>query len=113
MLITPAASFDSTPVPFPVVVKTMQFDDVLALGDDLADVDLLVVPLIGAGFDAFELLHQLGATVFMGRVRVVSERLPDRPMVLRELRAVADPLGLTVDLIDCARPHLVEAYHMT
>jgi hypothetical protein len=113
MLITPAASFDRTVTPFPVTVKTMQFGDVLALGDDLADVDLLVIPLIGEGFDAFDLLHQLGATVFMGRVRVVSERLPDRAMVLGELRAVADPLGLTVDLIDCAQPHLVEAHHMT
>jgi hypothetical protein len=100
MLITPAETFRSTLVPFPVMVKTMQLADVLDLGDDLAEVDLLVVPLIGAGFDAFDVIHHLGGTVFMGRVRVVSPRLPDRAMVLRELRAMADPLGLTVDLCD-------------
>ena len=101
MLITPAATFTASTVPFPVRAETMLFEDMLALGEDLAEVDLLVVPLVGVGFDAFDLIEQLGMTVFMGRIRVVSDRLADRAMVLRELRDLADPLGLTVDLSDC------------
>lgn len=101
MLIIPSATFDNTTVPFPGSVETMLFEDLIAMGDDLAEVDLLVVPLIGDGFDAFEVIEYLGSTVFMGRVRVVSDRLADRAMVLRELRDLADPLGLTVDLSDC------------
>ncbi|NJS40409.1 MAG: hypothetical protein HC783_16985 [Rhodobacteraceae bacterium] len=101
MLISPAATFDRTLVPFPASVETLLFEDLLALGDELAEVDLLVVPLIGVGFDAFDLIERLGMTVFMGRIRVVSDRLADRAMVLRELRDLADPLGLAVDLSDC------------
>lgn len=101
MLITPTATFHPSILPFNAQVETMLFEDVLALGEDLAEVDLLVVPLVGVGFDAFDLIERLGMTVFMGRIRVVSDRLADRAMVLRELRDLADPLGLTVDLSDC------------
>lgn len=101
MLITPTATFHPSILPINALVETMLFEDVLALGEDLAEVDLLVVPLVGVGFDAFDLIEQLGMTVFMGRIRVVSDQLADRAMVLRELRDLADPLGLTVDLSDC------------
>ena len=100
MLITPSATFDNSTVPFPGSVEIMRFEDVLALGNDLAEVDLLVVPLFGAGFDACDLITCLGKTAFRGRVRVVSDRLADRAMVLRELQELADPLGLTIELSD-------------
>jgi hypothetical protein len=100
MLITPPTNFCKTLIPFPVTTQTMSLDAVLALGDGLAEVDLLVVPLIGQGFDALDVIQKLGLTVFMGRVRFVSRPLADREMVLRELCAAAEPLGLTVDLCD-------------
>lgn len=100
MLITSPTTFETPAVSFPVLVETMRSEDLFALGDGLAEVDLLVIPLTGVGFDAVELIERLGTTVFMGRIRVVSDRLPDRNLVLGELRDVAEPLGLTVELRD-------------
>ena len=65
---------------------------------DLADIDLFITPLIGAGFDAFDLIHHLGRAGFNGRLRVIAKRLADRALVLQELRSVADPLGIAVEL---------------
>jgi hypothetical protein len=100
MLISPSASFVSA-TPCPVKVETKSVRDMLALGEELAEIDLLVVPLIGNGFDALDLIEALGATVFMGHIRVVASPLANRDAVLAELRCHAEPLGLRVDLIEC------------
>jgi len=87
--LTPFSPFRSDIVPF---------DDLPTLSADLADIDLFITPLIGAGFDAFDLLHHLGKAGFRGRLRVMSKRLQDRAVVLNDLRSVGDPLGIVVEL---------------
>lgn len=65
---------------------------------DLANVELVIAPLIGAGFDAIELIVRLGNAGFRGRLHVRSEELPDSQLVIGELRAAAKPFGFSVDL---------------
>jgi len=67
---------------------------------DLSAVDLVIAPLIGRDLDAVELIGRLGRSRFRGRLRVIAPRLADRRMVLGELRALAEPLGIGVDLSD-------------
>lgn len=98
MLLKPIAPVE-TPAPHtrfqPEIVP---FADLSSLAADLAEVDLFITPLIGTGFDAFDLLHHLGRVKFHGRLRVLTKRLPDRAVVLQDLRSVGDPLGIKVEL---------------
>jgi len=65
---------------------------------DLSAVDLVIAPLIGQHLDAVELIGRLGRSRFRGRLRVIAPRLADRRMVLGELCALAEPLGIGVEL---------------
>ncbi len=101
MLITPAVIFGPGISKFPISMKILLCDDSLCPDDDLRGVDLLVVPLFGVKFDACEMIAALGPTGFKGHIRVVAGCLPDREMVLAELRVLADRLGLDIELSDC------------
>ena len=69
---------------------------------DLANLDLVIAPLIGTGFDAIEMILLLGKAGFRGRLLVRSGLLPDIDLVVGELREAAEPFGFLVDL---AEPH--------
>lgn len=98
LVIPPSAAFDNAAPFSPFVAKSVRFADLPAQAPDLADIDLVIAPLIGAGFDAVELIQDLGGARFRGRLRVMSKPLPDRAMVLRELRVVANSTGIVFDL---------------
>ena len=69
---------------------------------DLANLDLVIAPLIGTGFDAIEMIQLLGKAGFRGRLLVRSGPLPDIDLVVGELREAAEPFGFSVNL---AEPH--------
>lgn len=98
MLFTPIAAYDAIPSPSPYVTEDVAFADLSRMARDLTDVDVVITPLIGTNFDAFELIEKLGASKFRGRLQVISRNVGVRHMVLAELRAHAEPFGIVVDL---------------
>lgn len=62
--------------------------------------DLVVAPLFCAEFDALELIEVLGRAGYRGTLRIVGPKLPNRPVVLRELRTHAVRQGISLDLVE-------------
>lgn len=88
------------PPPGVEALRFVRLDQVAAaLRTDPAP-DLVLSPLVGAGFDALDLARLLRSLGFAGRYRVVVDALPDPAAVLAELRAEAP--GLDVDLVSRA-----------
>lgn len=58
--------------------------------------DAVAFLLIGPEADAAQVLETLGRLGFEGEAIVFAPRLPNRPMVLRELRGMAKGMTLTV-----------------
>ncbi|WP_431299934.1 hypothetical protein [Tabrizicola sp. BL-A-41-H6] len=81
-------------------VTSVAFSDLVHGTVDFANCALVITPLFGPGFDAIELLEQLAETPFCGSVRVEAPKLPNKRLVLRELRSVADRSGITVELVE-------------
>ena len=82
----------------PSAPEEVCFADLLSEDTDLTNVDLVIAPLIGPGFDAIELIQLLGDAGFRGRLQVKAGYLPDRLMVQAELRTAARAFGFRVDL---------------
>lgn len=95
MLIAPVTEFEAAVGDMP---ETLRFARLRRETHDLSDVDVVITPLFGDGFDAIDVIDQLGAAQFRGILHVVAPLLSDRSMVLAELRDAADPLGIVVDL---------------
>jgi hypothetical protein len=104
MLNGTVAQVESCPALTPVVTEDLRFADLRGMASDLSEIDQVIAPLFGKGFDAFELILLLGEAKFRGRLCVMADDLPHRGMILRELRVVADPLGIDVDLRESRRP---------
>lgn len=83
---------------FPVETQHVPFGDLRGSPHDLSAIDQVIAPLFGKGFDGFELISLLGAARFHGRLSLTAAELPNRGMVLRELRAKAEPFGIEVEL---------------
>lgn len=81
---------DVTLVDLPYAAMTAQ-----AISEILPD--LVILPLVGVGFDAIEALSQLDRFGFRGEVLVRAPSLPNSHIVERELSAIAP--GLSVRLI--------------
>ncbi|MFO1202655.1 MAG: hypothetical protein U1E58_08465 [Tabrizicola sp.] len=62
--------------------------------------ELVVTPLFCNTFDALEIIERLGAQDFRKTLRVVAPKLPNRQVVLRELRSHAARQGITIELIE-------------
>jgi hypothetical protein len=86
----------------PTDTEHVRFADLGRMAADLSSVDQVIAPLFGHGFDAYELIQTLGNAGFSGRLCVRSDRLAHRGLVLRELRDVAEPYGIRVDLCERA-----------
>ncbi len=65
-----------------------------------ATVELVVVPLFCAQFDALEIIETLGAAGYRGLLRVMTPRLPNRQIVLRELRSHAVRQGISLEMME-------------
>ena len=66
--------------------------------------EMVVAPLFCTDFDALELIEALGSRGYRGVLRVVAPKLPNRQIVLRELRSHAARQGLTVDMVEDSPP---------
>lgn len=64
------------------------------------NLELVVAPLVASDFDALELIDLIGAKGYRGNVRIVAPALPNRTVVLRELRSHAVRNGITVEMVD-------------
>ncbi len=63
-------------------------------------VELVVAPLFCDEFDALEVIELLGASGFRGVLRIAAPKLPNRQIVLRELRSHAVRQGITLELVE-------------
>jgi hypothetical protein len=63
-------------------------------------VDLIVAPLFGRDFDALEILEHLAAQGYRATLRVIAPHLPNRQIVLRELRSHAARQGILIELVE-------------
>jgi hypothetical protein len=57
---------------------------------------VIVMPLIGQGFDAIEVCHRLGAAGFRGEVVIRAPALPNRQLIQRELAQAGRSLRITL-----------------
>jgi hypothetical protein len=62
--------------------------------------ELVVTPLFCKTFDALEIIEMLGAQDYRKVLRVVAPKLPNRQVVLRELRSHAARQGITIELVE-------------
>lgn len=65
-----------------------------------AGTELVVGPLFCADFDALELIETLGKSGYRGTLRIMAPKLPNRQVVLRELRSHAVRQGITLELAE-------------
>lgn len=63
-------------------------------------VELVVAPLFCEEFDALEMIELLGTSGFRGTLRIAALKLPNRQIVLRELRSHAVRQGITLELVE-------------
>jgi hypothetical protein len=61
---------------------------------------LVVAPLFCAEFDALELIETLGKAGYRKSLRILAPKLPNRQIVLRELRSHAVRQGITLELVE-------------
>lgn len=62
--------------------------------------ELVVAPLFCAEFDALEMIEALGTRGYRGTLRIMSPKLPNRQIVLRELRSHAVRQGITLEMAE-------------
>lgn len=65
-----------------------------------AGLELVVSPLFCKSFDALEIIERLGEAGYRKVLRVVAPKLPNRQIVLRELRSHASRQGITIELVE-------------
>lgn len=82
-------------------IELEAFDSQLPLP---ATLELVVTPLFCKTFDALEIIERLGAQDYRKVLRVVAPKLPNRQIVLRELRSHAARQGITIELIEEGPP---------
>ena len=78
-------------------IPLTEFDSYLPLPQTL---ELVVAPLFCNSFDALEIIERLGAQGYRKVLRVVAPKLPNRQIVLRELRSHASRQGVTIELTE-------------
>jgi hypothetical protein len=62
--------------------------------------ELVVTPLFCNQFDALEIIETLGKAGFRGQLRIMTPKLPNRQIVLRELRSHAVRQGITLEMME-------------
>ncbi|TDQ57108.1 hypothetical protein [Phaeovulum veldkampii] len=69
---------------------------------DRVQPDVALCPLMVAGFDALDLAERLVSLGYRGALRATTQPVPDRNLILREIRAICP--GLDFDLIELPAP---------
>jgi hypothetical protein len=95
----PSASF-AEPTLRPDEAASIVFADLPQHVPLPASLELVVAPLFCSDFDALEIIEALGAAGYRGSLRIVTPRLPNRQIVLRELRSHAVRQGLTLEMVE-------------
>lgn len=67
-----------------------------------ATLEMVVAPLFCDEFDALEIIETLGAAGYRGVLRIAAPKLPNRQIVLRELRTHAVRQGISLDMVEGA-----------
>lgn len=80
-----------------ISIAYSEMPDFLPLPPNL---ELVVAPLFSSDFDALELIDFIGSKGYRGSVRIVAPALPNRSIVLRELRTHAVRKGITIEMVD-------------
>ena len=81
-------------------ILSIEFADLPVEGPLPLGLELVVAPLFRTDFDALELIEALGKRDYRGTLRIVAPRLPNRNIVLRELRSHAARQGIMVELTE-------------
>ena len=84
----------------PEEFASVELADFSALSPFPANLELVVAPLFCTTFDALEIIERLAAHDYRKTLRVVTPKLPNRQVVLRELRSHASRKGITVELVE-------------
>lgn len=95
----PSASF-AEPTIRPDEAASITFAGLAQLLPLPATLELVVAPLFCNDFDALEIIEALGSAGYRGILRIVTSKLPNRQIVLRELRSHAVRQGLTLELAE-------------
>jgi hypothetical protein len=95
----PAASFAEGSIR-PDEAASIQFADLERLLPLPVTLELVVAPLFCNEFDALEIAEALGTAGYRGMLRIVAPKLPNRQIVLRELRSHAARQGITVEMVE-------------
>jgi hypothetical protein len=66
----------------------------------LHGLELVVAPLFCDDFDALEIIEVLGGQGYRGMLRIAAPKLPNRAIVLRELRSHAAKQGITLEMVE-------------
>lgn len=89
-----------------LAVSFARLDDI---APGMAEVDLVLAPLVCADCDAIEVIESLGRLGYRGKLRILAPKLPNRQIVLHELRAEALGRGIRVDLVEAGQTTLSPA----
>jgi len=81
-------------------ILSIEFADLPVAGLLPLGLELIVAPLFRNDFDALELIDALGKRDYRGTLRIVAPHLPNRNIVLRELRSHAARKGIMVELTE-------------
>jgi hypothetical protein len=95
----PSASF-AEPTVRPDQAVSIPFADLAQHVPLPASLELVVAPLFCSDFDALEIIEALGSAGYRGTLRIVTPKLPNRQIVLRELRSHAVRQGLTLEMVE-------------
>jgi hypothetical protein len=84
----------------PEEFMSIELDGLSGIGPLPETLELVVAPLFCESFDALEIIERLGALGYRRTLRVVAPKLPNRQIVLRELRTHAARQGVSVELLE-------------
>lgn len=88
----------------PDAAASIAFADLAPYLPQVPTLELVVAPLFCDDFDALEIIETLGAAGYRGLLRITTPTLPNRQIVLRELRSHAVRQGITVEMVEQPPP---------
>jgi hypothetical protein len=88
----------------PEAAASIAFADLAQYLPQVPTLELVVAPLFCGDFDALEIIETLGDAGYRGLLRITTPALPNRQIVLRELRSHAVRQGITIEMVDHPPP---------
>ncbi len=87
----------------PEAAASIVFADLPQYLPRIPALELVVAPLFCRDFDALEIIETLGGAGYRGLLRITTPILPNRQIVLRELRSHAVRQGITIEMVEQPR----------